>query len=65
MPDFVKNGSMVSESSLNDLTSEYDAFIFDSFGVLNVGGEVISRAPSVLNNLKSQGKLLYVLTKYK
>ena len=62
MPKILKNGLMDRASCLNDLIDEYDAFVFDSFGVLNIGSSVIPSAASVLNKIKSSGKLVYVLT---
>ncbi|MEO1397487.1 MAG: TIGR01459 family HAD-type hydrolase [Pseudomonadota bacterium] len=49
-------------SGLLELANKYDAFVLDSFGVLNVGDRAIPGAPECLEALRQQGKLLIVLT---
>ena len=39
-----------------------DVFLFDAFGVLNVGESVIPGAPDVVATLQSMGKITIVIT---
>ena len=47
---------------LLDVSSEFDGFLFDSFGVLNVGETAISGASACLDALRAMGKQIRVLT---
>lgn len=47
---------------LGAIDSEIDLFLFDAFGVLNVGETVISGAPDRVRLLQEKGKLTYILT---
>lgn len=49
-------------SSLADIADRYDVFVFDAFGVLNVGDAPIAGAPDRIEELRSMGKQLFVLT---
>nr|WP_319486400.1 HAD hydrolase-like protein [uncultured Cohaesibacter sp.] len=51
-----------SISSLSDITEQFDAFVFDAFGVLNVGDSAITGACDRINFLRNKGKRLFVLT---
>ncbi len=48
--------------SLLDIAGEADAFIFDAFGVLNVGETAIGGAAERLDQLRARGCLIRVLT---
>ncbi len=48
--------------SLAELTDQFDAFLFDSFGVLNVGETAIPGARERLEQLRRAGKRIAVLT---
>ncbi|TGN38801.1 HAD-IIA family hydrolase [Marinobacter confluentis] len=48
--------------SLEPLTSQFDAFVFDAFGVLNAGADVIVGAPERLASLQANGKPVLVLS---
>ncbi|MEL6522724.1 MAG: HAD family hydrolase [Pseudomonadota bacterium] len=49
-------------SGLLELADQYDAFLLDSFGVLNIGERAIPGAAECLAELRRQGKRLIVLT---
>ncbi len=49
-------------NNLGDVESEFDVFLFDAFGVLNVGETVIEGAVHRFNSLKNAGKKIYILT---
>ena len=61
-PSPLRNGGLNKANSINEISDKFDAFIFDSFGVLNIGGDLISHVPNVLNELKRKGKIITVLT---
>lgn len=52
----------VLANSLGDLRDEFDAFVFDSFGVLNVGEAPIPGARECIEALRASGKHIAVLT---
>jgi len=52
----------VIAASLAELKDEFDAFVFDSFGVLNVGEMPIDGACRRIEELRSDGKQLAILT---
>lgn len=47
---------------LQALTDEFDAFVLDGFGVLNVGGSAVPGAVECVRALQSAGKRVLVLT---
>ncbi|WP_198663030.1 HAD-IIA family hydrolase [Cohaesibacter intestini] len=47
---------------LEAVADQYDAFVFDAFGVLNVGEVPIEGAVERIAELRAQGKRLFVLT---
>lgn len=49
-------------SNLGDLANDFDVFLFDSFGVLNVGHATIEGAPDRVGFLRNLGKKVFVLT---
>lgn len=52
----------VVAAGLDELKDQFDAFVFDSFGVLNVGETAISGACERVEALREDGKQLFVLT---
>lgn len=52
----------VSITSLLDISTDIDAFVFDAFGVLNVGEVPIAGAVERIEQLRAQGHELRVLT---
>ena len=48
--------------SLAAVSDDYDVFVFDSFGVLNVGDTAIAGAGQRINALQAAGKSVFVLT---
>ena len=55
-------GQAEERADLGELSDRYDAFVFDSFGVLNVGGEPIEGAARRIASLRALGKDVLVLT---
>jgi len=49
-------------NNLGDLDDQFDMFLFDAFGVLNVGETVIDGAPERIKYLQAKDKLVYILT---
>ena len=49
-------------ASILEISDEMDAFIFDAFGVLNLGDQLIAGADFALKELRSAGKEVRVLT---
>jgi len=49
-------------TSILEISDEMDAFIFDAFGVLNLGNQLISGADYAIKELRSAGKEVRVLT---
>ncbi len=49
-------------SGIVDLAAMYDVFVFDAFGVLNVGETPIAGAREALAELRHRGKACFVLT---
>lgn len=49
-------------AGLLEIAGEFDGFLFDSFGVLNVGETAIPGAAECLTELRRQGKSIRVLT---
>lgn len=54
------NGRVVP--GLLDLVDEIDVFVFDAFGVLNTGDQVIDNAAATVTALREHGKRVYVLS---
>ncbi|MFK5980096.1 MAG: hypothetical protein QM488_14540 [Rhizobiaceae bacterium] len=51
-----------SASGLLEIADEFDAFIFDAYGVLNVGATPINGAPDCIAALRAIGKRVFVLS---
>jgi len=52
----------VAAADLGALTETFDAFVFDSFGVLNVGETPIPGARERIDGLRAAGKRVFILT---
>jgi len=64
LPDSVVEPARAPQSASNlvALADHYDAFVFDAFGVLNVGQSAIPGGPECIAELKAQRKAIFVLT---
>lgn len=62
MPRASTAGHSHDIASLLDIASEIDAFIFDAFGVLNVGEVLIEGADHRLDQLRERGCAIRILT---
>jgi HAD superfamily hydrolase (TIGR01450 family) len=57
-----KAGEQRQITDLRDMADHADAFVFDAFGVLNVGDALIPGADTCLDALRAMGKQIRVLT---
>lgn len=62
MPQAATGSSSVGIASLLDITSQVEAFVFDAFGVLNVGETLIEGADHRLDELRQRGCHIRILT---
>lgn len=62
MPDARFGSDTIECSGLIEIAGAFDAFLLDSFGVLNVGETAIPGAVACLETLRAMGKRLIVLT---
>ncbi|HIP22269.1 MAG TPA: HAD-IIA family hydrolase [Rhodobacteraceae bacterium] len=62
LPDSVAHGACQRVPDLGALADEFDVFLFDAYGVLNVGNTPIAGAPARVAALQSMGKRALVLT---
>ncbi len=62
LPKLDLQGKFKLADGLSDLASNFDVFVFDSFGVLNVGDAPIDGAAVCLEYLRKEGKQVFVLT---
>ncbi|MEM8686870.1 MAG: HAD hydrolase-like protein [Pseudomonadota bacterium] len=62
LPRAGRSGKAEQRGDLGELAEHYDVFVFDSFGVLNVGGAPIAGAAGRVASLRAQGKEVLVLT---
>lgn len=62
LPKTNRIGAALGVSGIVELADHYDAFVFDAFGVLNVGNTAIPGATAAVAELQSRGKAVYILT---
>ncbi len=62
LPRAASATSTIPLSDLEPLTERFDVFVFDSFGVLNVGEDIIPGAIDRIQALRAAGKRVVVLT---
>ncbi len=62
LPDVQNETQTRDISSLLDIATEVDAFVFDAFGVLNVGETPIPGASERLDQLRSAGRKIRILS---
>jgi HAD superfamily hydrolase (TIGR01450 family) len=62
LPAAASRESTVDIQSLLDISDNFDAFVFDAFGVLNVGETLIPGADRRLNELRESGCAIRILT---
>jgi hypothetical protein len=61
-PDATAREASLSITSLIDIADQVDAFVFDAFGVLNVGETMIPGADMRLDQLRARGCAIRILT---
>ena len=62
LPDFKCPNATIEINSILEIASEVDVFVFDAFGVLNIGEKLIPGADSALKTLRDMNKQVRVLT---
>jgi HAD superfamily hydrolase (TIGR01450 family) len=62
LPKVIDQPKTADISSLLDITDDIDAFVFDAFGVLNVGETMIPGADRRLDQLRERGCSIRILT---
>lgn len=62
LPSVARQGACRPAADLSAVAGDYDGFIFDSFGVLNVGDTAIPGAAACLDALRAADKPFCVLT---
>lgn len=62
LPEARYPAQSIHAASLADLADEFDVFVLDAYGVLNVGARPVAGAPERLRDLKAAGKSIYILT---
>ncbi len=62
LPKAEANGAARRVANLGALVDEFDVFLLDAFGVLNVGNTPIAGAPAQVAALQAAGKKVMVLT---
>ncbi len=62
LPGADVSGAAEERADLGELTDHFDVFVFDSFGVLNVGDAPIAGAAARVAGLRARGKQVLVLT---
>ncbi|RBW62585.1 haloacid dehalogenase [Phaeobacter gallaeciensis] len=62
LPDVSTREASLSIRSLLDIADQVDAFVFDAFGVLNVGETMIPGADIRLDQLRARGCAIRILT---
>lgn len=62
LPSVVERAKTIDITSLLDITDDVDAFVFDAFGVLNVGETMIPGADLRLDQLRERGCAIRILT---
>ncbi len=62
LPRVTRSGETVSIGDLSDIEDQFDVFVFDAFGVLNVGETPIEGAALRIEKLRQAGKQIVLLT---
>lgn len=62
LPQAVFPAQSIHRAHLEELCDEFDCFVLDGFGVLNIGAETVPGAVERVLALKAQGKQVRVLT---
>ena len=62
LPNFNSSTTTIKINSILEIASEIDVFVFDAFGVLNIGEELIPGADLALEALRNMEKQVRVLT---
>ena len=62
LPDFKCPNATIEINSILEIASEVDVFVFDAFGVLNIGENLIPGADLALKTLRDMNKQVRVLT---
>ncbi len=62
LPEANSGGQCVRCDTLDDIADEFDVFLLDAFGVLNIGENAIPDVPERVANLQARGKQVFDVT---
>ena len=62
LPGAEFSGDFATASGLLEIADNYDVFVFDAYGVLNVGTTPIKGARQCVDQLRAMGKQVFVLS---
>jgi len=62
LPQPTRAGTSRPICDLRDVTDQFDVFVFDAFGVLNIGETPIDGAAARINELRGHGKQIFLLS---
>lgn len=62
LPSAVRGGACLWQDTLDDIADDFDVFLLDAFGVLNIGEQAIDGVPERVAGLQARGKRVFVVT---
>lgn len=62
LPSVQSNAACIRANTLDDIADEFDVFLLDAFGVLNIGETAIQGVPERIAGLQAAGKRVLVVT---
>lgn len=62
LPSAVCSGACTWHETLDDIADDFDVFLLDAFGVLNIGDQAIAGVSERVAGLQARGKRVFVVT---
>jgi HAD superfamily hydrolase (TIGR01450 family) len=62
LPPVTSKGKCSHFETLDDIADDFDVFLLDAFGVLNIGETAIPGVPERIGSLKARGKRILIVT---
>ncbi|MEP4768969.1 MAG: HAD-IIA family hydrolase [Roseibium sp.] len=62
LPRAKPDGACTWHNTLDDIADDFDVFLLDAFGVLNIGEQAILGVPERIAGLQARGKRVFVVT---
>ncbi len=62
LPEAQEGGLATRNGNLDDIADQFDVFLLDAFGVLNIGEHAIPGVPERVAGLQAKGKRVFVVT---